>query len=512
MRMGGRFSSDPGSVPAGLYRRFFRFRQAQTYQTVAGTAKMPAMTRTRSAGSVLFLALIAVPLCGIGCDDKARQFEAGGDAGTGATAGEGGDSAQPPQGATNSGGSAGNNPTAGTGGANTVPNEGGSGGGEGSGETDWSCIEQDLEGTVSGTTADAGNDFSASCGTGNSPDVAFRFVAPAAGYYSFDTLGSSFDTVLSLFASCTGRQLACNQDTAGVPQSEVVASLEKDQEVLVVVDGSVGDQGQYSLKVEPVSCPALDLTGQPFPVSLSTVGQEDNFQATCGATPADGRLERTMRWVPETDGLYRFSVTSSIFQPTLSVFEGGKCGGQLLQCSYNVSSGHPAEVTRRLEAGEPVTLIVDATTGEPGAFSLDVKELADACPVLPTLIDGVTGVTLDDGEGTNLLSPSCSWAGNQYNGADQPFEEHIYPINIPATGFTNCTYALENMTGTWVAYLLRGNDCGGEELGCFSYNGGDDEASFSFSTEDAGDYLLVIENAAAFPGMSVTYDVTKLCY
>lgn len=474
---------------------------------------MRRMTRTRSAGSALFLALSAVPLCGIGCDGKERQFEDSGDAGSGATAAEGGDSSQGgrPEGATDSGGSAGNGATAGSGGANTGPGEGGSSG-EGSGEADWSCVEQDLEGTVTGTTADAVNDFAASCGRGNSPDVAYRFVAPATGYYSFDTLGSSFDTVLSLFSSCTGRQLACNQDISGVPQSEVVASLEKDQEVLVVVDGSSGDQGEYSLKVEPVSCPALDLTGQPFPASLSTIGQEDNFQATCGGTPADGQLERTMRWVPETDGLYRFSVTSSVFQPTLSVFEGAKCGGQLLQCSYNVSSGHPAQVTRRLEAGEPVTLIVDATTMGPGAFSLDVEELADACPVLPALTEDLTGVTLDDGEGTNLLSSSCAWAGNQYNGADSPYEEHIYPITIPATGFTNCTYAFENMTGTWAAYSLRGNDCGGEEIKCVSYNAGNDEATFSFSTEDAGDYLLVIENAASFPGMSVTYDVTKVCY
>jgi hypothetical protein len=119
---------------------------------------------------------------------------------------------------------------------------------------------------------------------------------------------------------------------------------------------------------------------------------------------------------------------------------------------------------------------------------------------------------LDDGEGTNLLSSSCEWAGNQYGGTNQPFEEHIYPINVPATGFTECTYTLENMSGNWVAYLLRGNDCGGEELECFSSFDSIIEASFSFSTEEAGDYLLVIENIGAFPGQSLTYDIVKRCY
>lgn len=460
------------------------------------------------------LALMAVPLSGVGCDGNERQFDEGngGDAGSGATAAEGGDGTQS-QGATASGGSAGNAPTAGSAGAGAGadpgPNEGGSGG-EGSGETDWSCAGQDLEDTASGTTADAGDDFSASCGSGRSPDVAYRFVAPAAGYYSFDTLGSSFDTVLSLFSSCTGRELGCNQDTAGLPQSEVVVSLEKDEEVLVVVDGSVGDQGQYSLKVEPVSCPALDLTGQPFPVDLSTVGQQDNFQASCADAVA--APERTMRWVPDSDGLYRFSVTTSAFQPALSVFEGAKCGGALLQCNTNVASGYPAEVTRRLEAGEPVTMIVDAATAESGPFTLNVEKLSDACPVLPVLTEDKAGVTIDDGAGTNLLSSSCEWAGNQYGGTNQPFEEHIYPINIPATGFTNCTYTIENMSGSWVAYLLRGNDCGGEELECISTFDGNVDASFSFSTEDAGDYLIVIENIEPFPGLSLTYDIRGACY
>jgi hypothetical protein len=222
--------------------------------------------------------------------------------------------------------------------------------------------------------------------------------------------------------------------------------------------------------------------------------------------------ERTLRWVPDTAGLYRFSVTSSAFQPALSVFEGAKCGGALLQCNTNVASGHPAEVTRRLEAGEPITMIVDAATAASGAFALNMEKLSDACPVLPVLTEDKTGVTLDDGEGTNLLSSSCEWAGNQYNGTNQHFEEHIYPISIPASGFTNCTYTVENTSGSWVAYLLRGNDCGGEELECLSSFDSIDEASFSFSTEDAGDYLIVIENIGAFSGQSLTYDIRRACY
>lgn len=458
--------------------------------------------------------MTAGPLCGIGCGEERTFHEPiGGSAGDSATTAKGGDEAEGgsgnAQGATPSGGSAGSDATGGSAGTGASANEGGSAG-EGSEPTDWACVTGDVEQTASGTTADAGNDFSASCGTGTSPDVAYRFVAPSAGYYSFDTVGSGFDTVLSLHSSCEGRELACNQDHGGLPQSEVVANLAKDEEVLVVVDGNVGDQGQYALKVEPVTCPGLDITGQPFPVNLSTVGQQDNVTPTCGDdSPSPNSPERTLRWIPDEDGLYRFSLTSSAFSPTLSIHEGAKCGGTLLQCSYNVSGGHPAQVTRRLKAGEPITIVVDATDGTAGAFTLDMVKLPDACPALPKLTASKTGVALNGTTGTRLLSSSCTWAGNQPSGTNQHYPEHIYPITIPATGVSGCNYSFDNMSSGWVAYLIRGSDCGGEELECIPERA--TGAGFTFSNDEAGDYLLVIENSFAFGG-TLTYDINVTCY
>jgi hypothetical protein len=213
--------------------------------------------------------------------------------------------------------------------------------------------------------------------------------------------------------------------------------------------------------------------------------------------------------VPEEDGLYRFSVTTSAFRPTLSLFEGAKCGGPLLQCSYNVPSGHPPEITRHLTAGQAVTLIVDSLDGDSGAFTLDIQPLASQCTTLPLVTEDIVGVTLTDDNGSHLLSPGCEWAGNQYQNVNQPYEEHIYPIRIPETGFNGCYYRFENLSGQWAAYLLEGHDCGGRELGCQS---NETEAVFEFSPEDAGDYLLVIENQGSFPGLNLTYDLTSVCY
>ncbi|MCA9609907.1 MAG: hypothetical protein KC619_30130 [Myxococcales bacterium] len=97
-----------------------------------------------------------------------------------------------------------------------------------------------------GTTVGAGNDLEppAGChaidGGGGSPEMAFRWTAPADGTYVFDTAGTPFDTVLFLQASCdaAAMSLGCNDDRSDTDlRSAVMATLTSGQEVLVVVEG-----------------------------------------------------------------------------------------------------------------------------------------------------------------------------------------------------------------------------------------------------------------------------------
>jgi hypothetical protein len=56
--------------------------------------------------------------------------------------------------------------------------------------------------------------------------------------------------------------------------------------------------------------------------------------------------------------------------------------------------------------------------------------------------------------------------------------------------------------------MTRTRSLGSEELSCLDAG---NEASFSFSTEDAGDYLPVLENQYPFPG-ALGYDIVRNCY
>jgi len=127
------------------------------------------------------------------------------------------------------------------------------------------CQPFDLGNTIpvgsSGTTAinPKNTTGGASCGGGGNeaPDFTFKYTAPDDGFYTIDTIGSQLDTVLYVRAGeCAGRELACNDDRgAGSLQSEVGLSLSKNQVIVITVDGSATQSGQFLLHINSSATP-----------------------------------------------------------------------------------------------------------------------------------------------------------------------------------------------------------------------------------------------------------------
>jgi hypothetical protein len=110
-------------------------------------------------------------------------------------------------------------------------------------------LGSNLPETMSGATDNLGNILSPTCGDPGSPEATYGFIAPADGMYTFDTLGSTFDTVLHIHdGDCFGPELGCNDDTMG-EQSVVTLDLAAGQAVVVAVDGFGGVAGDYTLNV-----------------------------------------------------------------------------------------------------------------------------------------------------------------------------------------------------------------------------------------------------------------------
>ena len=116
------------------------------------------------------------------------------------------------------------------------------------------CWDADLGSTVpntyTGTTVGFGDDASPSCqADSTAEDFALRFEAPADGTYVFNTDGSAFDTVLSAFDDCGGKELGCDDDGGDGLQSQLVLSLTAGDVVILTIDAFGEASGDFVFTV-----------------------------------------------------------------------------------------------------------------------------------------------------------------------------------------------------------------------------------------------------------------------
>jgi hypothetical protein len=226
--------------------------------------------------------------------------------------------------------------------------------------------------TLTGSTAGAPAYFNPSCAPPGAGERAYSFTAPAAGTYVFDTLASSYDTVLALLdAGCDA--VACNDDAVG-NKSKIEVDLAANETVIVVVDGFSGDEGDFVLHVDlPASgmCPDADLGSTiPQAVNGSTVGAGDDVTASCGA---GGGHDRAYLFTAPAASNYVFDTFGSTFDTIVHVHDGA-CAGPTLECDDDSMMSLQSSVTVSLAANQTVVVVVDGFGGAQGNFILHVQD------------------------------------------------------------------------------------------------------------------------------------------
>jgi len=119
------------------------------------------------------------------------------------------------------------------------------------------------------------------CGFNNAASVWFRFSPSQAGFYTIDTLGSDYDTVLHVFEDQGGgglSPLVCNDDADGL-QSRVILSMAGSTSYLIsVAHYGNGTGGSLTLNLNELACPSTGLcvlartgTGAPAQYPMVTV-------------------------------------------------------------------------------------------------------------------------------------------------------------------------------------------------------------------------------------------------
>lgn len=96
-------------------------------------------------------------------------------------------------------------------------------------------------GTYFGDTWGAGVEGTTTCSASDTaPDVWYTFTAGCTGQVVIDTIGSSFDTMLSVHSACPGtegNQIVCNDDIAGSFDSSVTLFVQQGTEYTIRVSG-----------------------------------------------------------------------------------------------------------------------------------------------------------------------------------------------------------------------------------------------------------------------------------
>jgi hypothetical protein len=352
-------------------------------------------------------------------------------------------------------------------------------------DVDTTCSDGVVPGGGTGTTPidteAAGNDFTASCGGESSPDQMLLWTAPITDYYVFDTFGSSFDTVLGLYAECAGEEFACSNNVGELGQSEVVRKFEGGQRALVLVDGAAGDSGQGALNIERVTCPDADVEGLVFPVELSTLGFGNDFAFPCGGIDHE---DRAYHWVAPADGLYYFRATSDTFTPALTLLDGPRCSDRVLGCGGAFFGPYGAEVVRYLSARQAVSVVVDGVNGA-GLFTLDIGLTPDQSCSEAVIM--AAGEPIVDDFTERTLAPSCAFA-RQSDSDMQLYEapDKVYTLVVPAVPpecFGECGVTVTSPQEI-VLYGVETEQCGGAEVGCqlalFDGTGANTTASIAF--------------------------------
>ncbi len=280
-------------------------------------------------------------------------------------------------------------------------------------------------GIVTGTTGGPSHQ-SGTCGsTGNSPENAYQWTPATSGTATFRTCGTAtrFDTVLYVRGdSCTGGEIACNDDTSGCGTGEpndhhgsaITATVTAGRTYVIFVDGYNGAAGAYALAVtgppggpatatplataSPLATPTATRTSTPVPTATAgacttalTIASEGGLftgttagTSTLAATCASSNTspENVYRWVAPRSGTAAFETcgTATTFDTVVSVRQPSCESGPERSCNDDTTGcgtgepndHHGSRVSLRVTAGVAYYVVVDGYGGARGTYQLRV--------------------------------------------------------------------------------------------------------------------------------------------
>lgn len=326
-------------------------------------------------------------------------------------------------------------------------------------------------------TLDAGRESPpASCdgyGSGNAPDVWFRYDAVCDGILELSVCDSNYDTNLTLWDSCGGTVIGCNEDACGPTgfQSRLEVPVTGGSSYRIQVSGYLGQYGWGTLEViDPCMAPANDHCSQATGISGPGSHACDTRMAGVDGGPClPYGPDVWFLYTADCAGPVRFTTCGggSTFDPALALYDA--CGGALLACNNDYQTfdgfpcGHDALIDTWLVEGQQVWVQVGSWYTIGGLTTLTVSRecsdpVNDLCNLALPVSEGITAFSSVNAETDGPWDhiPCISQYGNAPLEADvwfryQPAQDGVVTASLQGSGYdTNmavyegdCPYAYE---------------------------------------------------------------------
>ena len=246
--------------------------------------------------------------------------------------------------------------------------------------------------------------------TAAAKSVWYRWTAPAAGRATVATLGSDFDTMLSIYTGTALNALTVvirDDDSGGNLTSQASFNATAGTTYSFAVDGYAGAAGNLALSLALASGatgPANDnfagatvIAGAAASLTGSTAGasRESGEPAHAGIPAARSVW---FRWVAPSAGPVTLSTAGSAFDTVLAVYTGSAVGA-LASIASNDDGGTNATslLTFNATAGTTYAFAIDGYDGDSGSYALSLASLTttnNAFASAATLTAGVRASAL----------------------------------------------------------------------------------------------------------------------
>ncbi len=313
---------------------------------------------------------------------------------------------------------------------------------------------------IAGTTMNATNDGTSSCDATGS-DAWYTITTGAVGTLSVDTCGSAIDTVLSLYSTCGGPEITCNDDCGGTPCGATSSCISIANAAVGTYKIRVSDKGvqggfqiKAALTLPNDACSGAIALAVPSVTAGTTAGATAETPAppACAGPLPGGSQSFTLGTSP---GVW-YSVISpvnqtltadtlaSAYDSRLFIYDGSAgCAGLVCVTANDDAQGSPfqSRAAWHAVAGVPYYILVTPFSSTTGAFTLTIS--GDPTPVnddcgSATLLSGISGSIGGTTIGSTALNNTATAANPSCNPSYSMFDVW-YEWTAPCTG--NATFA-----------------------------------------------------------------------